>query len=72
MRLKRFNDEGDDEGDPPLVDRGSLMDRGCRETLFGAYIAVAARHRSRYKLGCHDAAIHPRLYGPIKSKLFDA
>ena len=40
---------------------------GCynRETLFRAYIAAAARRRSRLNLGCHNAAFHLLLYGPI-------
>ena len=34
-------------GIPPLMNSGSLMESGCWETLFGAYISVAARCRSR-------------------------
>ena len=37
---------------------------GCLETLLRASITAAARRRTRYILGCHDAAIHTRLYGP--------
>ena len=50
--------------------KGSCQTRHSHDSkmlnLFcGAYIAAAARHRSRQKLGCRDTAIHPRLYGPF-------
>ena len=36
---------------------------GSRD-IIRAYFAAAARCRSRYNLGCRNAAIHTRLYGP--------